>query len=61
MASIRAMAITATKRNGRAAEVLASYAESLALSMDRKKANAIHQARKDARAGKTVPLRSLMK
>ncbi len=62
MASIRTMAgINATKRDGRAVEVLASCAESLALTIDRKKANAIHKARKEASEGKTVPLRSLMK
>lgn len=62
MASIRVSAgNTATKRGGRAVDILSSYAESLSLTIDRKKANAIHKARKEASEGKTVPLRSLMK
>lgn len=61
MASVKAEVVSVSKRGARFTEKLASYAESLMLSLDRDKASRIHQARKEAREGKTVPLRSLMK
>ncbi|WP_172408288.1 hypothetical protein [Desulfosporosinus sp. FKA] len=58
MANVKAGAVQAT-RDRKLPEKLGIYAESLLLSMDRKKANRIHKARREAGEGKTVSLRSL--
>ena len=58
LANARAGAIQATN-DQKLSRKLEIYAESFLLTMDRKKANRIQQARREARQGKTVPLRSL--
>lgn len=51
--------VTNTSKKLKQSTKLESYVESISLTMDRKKANLIHKARREAREGKTVPLRSL--
>lgn len=58
MASVRINALPA-KRKEKWTEKISIYLESIALSLDREKANRIHQARKEAREGKTIPLRCI--
>ena len=58
LAHARAGTIQATD-NRKLSDKLGIYVESFLLTMDREKANRIHKARREAREGKTVPLRSL--
>jgi hypothetical protein len=58
LANARAGAIHASK-DFKLSTKLEAYVESFSLTMDRKKANRIQDARREAKEGKTVPLRSL--